>query len=89
MKQNNAKTACRRSAEKVFHFPISCDRLFSCMNLKKGNKKRSGVRSVFCYDIGIIGDFPFRIGVYAKRFRGCYMLSLSMVLVYRVNVFVS
>jgi hypothetical protein len=47
------------------------------------------VRDVFCYDIGIIGDFPFRIGVYAKRFRGCYMLSLSMVLVYRVNVFIS
>jgi len=27
--------------------------------------------------------------VYAKWFRGCYMLSLSMVLVYTPNVFVS
>ena len=72
LKQNNAKTACRRSAEKVFHFPISCDRLFSCVNLKKGNKKRSGVRSVFCYDIGIIGETVLHRGV-RRTVRGCYM----------------
>lgn len=89
MKQNNAKTACRRSAEKVFHFPISCDRLFPCVNLKKGNKKRSGVRSVFCYDIGIIGDLSTSHRGVREVVRGCYMLSLSMVLVYTPNVFVS
>ncbi len=31
------------------------------------NKKRPGVRDVFCYDIGIIGDFLFCIGVYTEQ----------------------
>ena len=39
---------------------------------KKGNKKRSGVRSVFCYDIGIIGDTVLHRGV-RRTVRGCYM----------------
>ena len=67
-RKNSLPQECREG----FHFPISCDRLFSCVNLKKGNKKRSGVRSVFCYDIRIIGDTVLHRGV-RRTVRGCYM----------------
>ena len=70
-----------------------CNINFSCYNnsgcTAAKNKKRPGVRDVFCYDIGIIGDLSTSHRGVREVVRGCYMLSLSMVLVYTPNVFVS